>query len=68
MHSSDARKILLLSGFSRDDEIYSNYKEFYRREVSPIIFFIIPKEGYLSYEKEKKLLEILKKIEVAENG
>jgi len=67
MHSSDARKILLLTGFIRDDEIYSNESEFYIRDVYPVVVFIIPKEGNLSSVKEKKLLDILRKIEVAKN-
>jgi len=68
MHSSDARKILLLSGFSKDDEMYSNENDYYIREISPVIFFSIPKEDYLSSAKEKKLLDILRKIEVVNNG
>ena len=56
MHSSDARKILILAGFIRDDEIYSNEYECYIREVSPVVSFPLPKEGYLSHVKEKPFL------------
>ena len=68
MHSSDARKILLLAGFTRDNEIYSNENEFYYRDVFPVVVLVIPKVGNLSYAKEKKLLDILRKIEVLNNG
>ena len=62
MHNSDARKILLLSGFVQDDTIICNEREYYIRVTHPIVTFSIPKKGNLSSAKEHKLLEIINKI------
>jgi len=62
MHSSEARKILLLTGFIRDTEVYSNENEYYIRSDFPTVFFIIPKVGNLSVAKEKRLLDVIRKI------
>jgi hypothetical protein len=62
MHNSDARKLLLLSGFVQDDTIICNEREYYIRDTHPIITFSIPKEGNLSSAKEHKLLEIVNRI------
>jgi len=62
MHNSDARKILLLSGFVQDDKIVCNEREYYIRDIHPIVTFSIPKEGNLSSAKEQRLIEIISKI------
>ena len=62
MHNSDARKIMFLSGFVRDDTIVCNEREYYIRDAHPIVTFSIPKKGNLSSAKEQRLLEIVSKI------